>query len=313
LDNSAFKYRYLQHEGAQQAAGLRLVIVGEVLWDRFPDSASLGGAPLNVAVHLKRLRHEPLLISAVGNDPPGEKAKHAITGLGLDTTLLQSTSQYPTGSATVRLGANGDVSFAIGRPAAYDAVTLSDDAVRQLVEWSPDWIYYGTLFPSSAQPREVLQRVWAALPDAVRFYDLNLRPGYEAPALVDLLLQHADVVKLNEREMQFLHEHLALPAEPESFCRAAAEHYACRAICVTFGARGCALLLDGEYVTAPGFPIDVADPVGAGDAFAATLIHGIVSKWSIASIVRFANHAGAQVAASPGAIPEWSSVEVLPR
>lgn len=283
------------------------MVVGEVLWDRFPDSARLGGAPLNVAVHLKRLRHDPLLVSAVGADALGEKAKQAITALGLNTRLLQSTDQHPTGSATVRLGAKGDTSFAIERPAAYDAVVLSDATLGGIGSWNPAWIYYGTLFPSSAQPRSVLHRLLKAAPNAARFYDLNLRPGFESPALVDELLRLADVVKVNERELQFLHERLHLPADPEVFCRVGAERYGWRAACVTLGARGCVLRLGGAEVAAAGFQVDVADPVGAGDAFAAALIHGIASDWPVASITRFANHAGAQVAATPGAIPDWST------
>jgi fructokinase len=313
LDNIDFIHRYLQHDDTPQAAGVRLVLVGEVLWDRFPDSSRLGGAPLNVAVHLKRLGHNPLLVSAVGADALGEKAKQAITALGLDTRLLQSTDQHPTGSATVRFDAEGDTSFAIERPAAYDAVALSDATLGGIGSWDPAWIYYGTLFPSSAQPRSVLHRLLNAVPNAARFYDLNLRPGFESPALVDELLRLADVVKVNERELQFLHEHLHLPDEPEGFCRVGAERYAWRAACVTLGARGCVLRLGGAELAAAGFQVDVADPVGAGDAFAAALIHGIASDWPVASITRFANHAGAQVAATPGAIPDWSTEEAFPR
>jgi len=84
-------------------AGERALVVGEVLWDRFPDSARLGGAPLNFAVHLKRLGHDPLLVSAVGADAPGEKARSAIASLGLDTTFVQSTDRFKTGSALVRI------------------------------------------------------------------------------------------------------------------------------------------------------------------------------------------------------------------
>jgi fructokinase len=304
LANRTSTYRYLQHNDTPQAAGLRLVVVGEVLWDRFPDSAHLGGAPLNVAVHLKRLGHDPLLVSAVGADALGEKARQAIMALGLDTRLLQSTDQHPTGSATVRLGADGDTSFAIERPAAYDAVALSEADLGDIGSWNPAWIYYGTLFPSFAQPRSVLHRLLKAAPHAARFYDLNLRPGFESPALVDELLRLADVVKVNERELQFLHEHLHLPADPEGFCGAGTERYGWRAACVTLGARGCVLRLGGAELAGPGFEVDVADPVGAGDAFAAALIHGIASDWPVASIARFANHAGAQVAATPGAIPD---------
>jgi len=72
------------------------------------------------------------------------------------------------------------------------------------------------------------------------------------------------------------------------------------------------LRLGSAQLAAAGFQVVVADPVGAGDAFAAALIHGIASDWPIASITRFANHAGAQVAATPGAIPDWSTEEALP-
>jgi len=196
--------------------------------------------------------------------------------------------------------------FTIERPAAYDAVQLSDRCIEQIVTWRPGWLYYGTLFPSSAPARAVLQQLLEALPRTTRFYDLNLRPGFESPALVDELLRTADVVKLNERELQFAHEHLGLPCDPEGFCRTGAERYGWRAACVTFGARGCALRIGGAYADTPGFEVNVADPVGAGDAFAAAFVHGIVSNWPVERVAMAANRLGADVAASPGAIPGWN-------
>ena len=71
--------------------------------------------------------------------------------------------------------------------------------------WNPTWLYYGTLFPSlRTAPDASCASCWTRLPDAARFYDLNLRPGFESPELVDDLLRRADVVKLNERELQFV-------------------------------------------------------------------------------------------------------------
>ena len=306
LDNRALDNLYLHDDGEPGAGGTRALVVGEVLWDLFPDSERLGGAALNFAVHLKRLRHDPRLLSAVGDDARGKKAAAAIVTLGLDTSLLQSTDRYTTGSATVRVGPGDDTSFTIERPAAYDAVELPEAAVTKIVRWNPAWIYFGTLFPSGIQPRRVLDRLLDVVPDAARFYDLNLRPGFESPALVDELLRTADVVKANERELRFLHQHLNLPADPEGFCRAGSERYTWRAACVTLGARGCALFLDGNYVEAPGCPVDVADPVGAGDAFAAAFVHGIVSHWPAIRVAGFANHVGAQAVGARGAIPDAS-------
>ena len=291
------------HSRALEAERSFALVVGEVLWDQFPDSTRLGGAPLNFAVHLRRFGHSPLLVSAVGTDRLGEDARSAIAAFGLETTGLQSTSRFQTGTAVVSLGPGEQTSFSIARPAAYDAIELYDGDVRQLLVRDPAWFYYGTLFPSSPRAKCVLRQLLAAAPNATRFYDMNLRPGFEAPELVRELLEHADVVKLNERELHFAHEHLQLPLAPEAFCRAGSKQYGWTAACVTFGSRGCAMLVGDDFVSSPGVPVRVADPVGAGDAFAAAFVHGLASKWTAERIAAFANHTGASVAGTQGAIP----------
>ena len=72
---------------------------------------------------------------------------------------------------------------------------------------------------------------------------------------------------------------------------------------MTLGARGCALLANDDFVEAPGVRVIVVDTVGAGDAFAAALVHGLAAGWPAARIADFANRAGAAVAAVRGAIP----------
>jgi len=302
--NNAAHHLSLQDDGVQAVDGGRVLVVGEVLWDRFPTSTRLGGAPLNFAVHLKRLKHRPLLVSGLGADSPGEQARRAIQALGLDATLIQSTDRFGTGNATVHMGPSGQPSFMIERPAAYDAVELSREITSQLIDWNPTWLYYGTLFPSYPRSRDLLFELLRALPHATRFYDLNVRPGFDRPDLVEKLLRSAQVVKLNESELQFVHECIGLPADPEGFCRVGAERHQWRAACVTLGARGCAMLVSGEYVQADGFPVDVADTVGAGDAFAAAFLHGLISNWPATKIADFSNRIGAFVASIHGAIPE---------
>src|SRR5439155_10423550 len=97
--NSSNLYLHLASNHARQ----RVLVVGEVLWDLFPDSVRLGGAALNFAAHTKRLQHQPLLISAVGRDELGEEAARAITTLGLDTSFLQITERFKTVTASVVL------------------------------------------------------------------------------------------------------------------------------------------------------------------------------------------------------------------
>jgi fructokinase len=126
----------------------RALVVGEVLWDRFPDAARLGGAPLNFAAQLQRLGHTARLVSAVGADAAGDDAMRMIRGLGLDITWVQSTPRFGTGSATVGVRPSGEPLFTIERPAAYDAVELTDSEIAQICGWKPSWLYHGTLFPS---------------------------------------------------------------------------------------------------------------------------------------------------------------------
>jgi fructokinase len=124
--------------------------------------------------------------------------------------------------------------------------------------------------------------------------------------LVTRLLRNADAVKLNEEEFEPVQDFTGLRSAAESFCREGAARYGWQAAGVTFASRGCAILFQDDYVEAKGHCVDVADPVGPGDAFAAAFMHGLISKWPAAAIAAFANRVGALVASSPGAIPVWT-------
>jgi fructokinase len=288
---------------------LGVVAVGEVLWDIFPHSSRLGGAPLNFGVHAKRLGHEVCLISAVGVDDLGRQAVEMIDALQIDTAFLQATPEFPTGTATVELIPGDKTLFNIHRPAAYDAIRLSDSDIEKLSRRAPGWLYYGTLFAATNQGRTTLERLLNTLDEAVKFYDVNLRPGCDSPALVNQLLEWADVVKLNEEELHRVHDFTGLPLAYERFCSEVAVRYGLKAVAVTLGGRGCAILVNGRYVEAAGAPVDVADPVGAGDAFAAAFMHGLSLNWAAGDIAAFANRVGGLVASRDGAIPDWTLEE----
>ena len=287
----------------------RVVVLGEILWDLFADSTRLGGAPLNFAAHTRRLGCEALLISAVGDDDLGVQARQSVRNLGLDASMVQTTSRWSTGTAHVNLETPGHPTFRITRPAAYDAVQITEEQIGRLTAWNPGWLYYGTLFPSTPEGKLTLVRLLRALPQAIPFYDINLRPGFESPELVLELLALAGVVKVNEAELHAASRFSGLPPTVEAFCRQGADRYGWKAVCVTKGAGGCAILAGGEFAVANGYPIEVADTVGAGDAFAAALLHGLNQQWPVDEIASFANRVGALVASRAGAIPDWNLAE----
>ena len=298
--------------GARIAPPERVLALGEILWDVFRDSTRLGGAPLNFTVNVSRMGHEAILISALGDDPPGRSAKETIEAFGLDTRFIGTAPQFPTGSAFVQTEPTGRTEFRIQRPAAYDAVRLSQDDLHWLAAWRPGWLYYGTLFSSTDYSRNLLQELVDLLPEAKRFYDINLRPECYSEEQVRALLSLANVVKLNETEMELAAEFAGLPdSSIEAFCRAGSARYGWQAACVTLGARGCGVWSDGTYAEAEGCRVEVVDTVGAGDGFAAAFLHGLSRRWPADQIAEFANRIGAGIASSPGAIPDWNWNQVL--
>ena len=154
-------------------------------------------------------------------------------------------------------------------------------------------------------------RLLKALPRVRSFYDINLREGHWNLPLVQRLSRLATIIKLNDTEAEVLFS-LAFPAEPFSldrFCMHWSSTYNVGTICVTLGAKGCAIYRQATLHHFPGFSVSVADTVGAGDAFAAGFLHGL--GWRMESQVMFANALGAIVASRPGATPFWTVDECL--
>jgi fructokinase len=289
---------------------LRIVSIGEVLWDVIGDKEYLGGAALNFSAHAARLGHEVFFVSAVGKDERGGRVLERMTQLGLSTRFVRAIDAYPTGIVTVELNDSGVPKFTLHHPAAYDAPQLSDTEIGQLLSPPPDWLYFGTLFQMSPQAKELTYRLIDSHCGARLLFDVNLRKdSYTAP-LVRELMGRAQVVKLNEDEALEIDKMFGRPARSiEHFCRAYLEEFAWQAVCVTRGENGCAMLLDDEYVEARGYRVAAKDTVGAGDAFAAAFIHGLSLNWPALQIADFANRVAALVASRPGGTPHWTLAE----
>ncbi len=284
---------------------MQLASLGEILWDLIDGQELLGGATFNFSVQLSRLRHDVSFISAVGDDDRGRRALEAASQLGLSTKFIRTVKDAPTGTVSVTVDAQGQPTYVLHRPAAYDFAALPPLPV------SPEWIYHGTLQFVEPRMLALLRDLFVRYPDARRFYDINLRKdSYTAPLVMELLA-HADVVKLNDDELSRVQQMAGTShASIETFCRDYAARFDWEAVCVTLGDRGCAILKGDEYVEVSAVPVSVVDTVGAGDAFAAAFLHGLNSGWSPAKIGGFANRLGALVASRAGGVPEWSWSEL---
>ena len=294
---------------------MRILSVGEVLWDVFPEQELLGGAPLNFAINAVRLGDASALVSAVGDDERGRRLQQAIASAGVNGHYCRTLPGVLTGSALVGKSPAGEPTFAFPRPAAFDSLSLSDEEMGEMREaLNPDWLYFGTLVQTNEQVETTTRRLCEQLPGARAFYDLNLRPGCWNFPLVERLSALASVVKLNESEARTLGTSAGLSDKSftlEAFCQRWSQRFDLDAICVTLGPGGCLVYQAGRAHTVPGFPVAVQDTVGAGDAFAAAFLHGLHRCWPVPETARFANALGSIVASRSGATPHWSLDECL--
>jgi fructokinase len=230
--------------------------------------------------------------------------------LGLTTEYLSVDKDHQTGTASVALATDGQPKFVLHRPAAYDFPQLTRLQCEQLFSRPVDWIYFGTLHQIYPQARQLTADLLNRASSARSFYDVNLRTDGYTPALIQELMSRATIVKLNHEEVEAIaHMFDTRHGSLEEFCRNYSDLYKWTGVCVTRGSLGCAVLLDGQYIDASGYPVQVLDTVGAGDAFAAAFLHGLGKGWPTSAIADFANRVGALVANRRGAIPDWTIAE----
>ncbi len=255
----------------------RPVIFGEVLFDHFPDgSVVLGGAPFNVAWHLRAFGLDPLFISRVGDDPPGRRIRAAMRDWGMDTAGLQLDSSHETGTVRVRI-TDGQPSFDIVAGRAYDFI---DGGAIPPIEASV--LYHGSLALRDAVSDQALQSLKQRLA-APTFVDVNLRPPWWQRDKVLALLREARWVKLSEDELaQLVPGETGLEAQADALLGMGSLEL----IIVTRGSAGAlARTEDQSLEIAPAAGIHVVDAVGAGDAFASVLILGLSLDWALSDIL----------------------------
>jgi len=269
---------------------VRPLIFGEVLFDRFPDGTSvLGGAPFNVAWHLRGFGLDPLLISRIGEDARGREITQAMDQWGLDARGIQIDANRPTGIVEVTLGA-GQHTFSILPDQAYDFI--DPHRARDASSGSDlGLVYHGTLALRSPASRTALEAVRDAAEGTPVFLDVNLRdPWWRSVDLPELCAQ-ARWLKLNEDELDRISRSLGMRSRRlEERAARLLDRFDLELLVVTRGARGAtAWAANGEVETVqPEMSTDVVDTVGAGDAFTAVLLYGLIRDWTLPKTLRFA-------------------------
>ncbi len=285
-----------------------ILCVGEVLWDALPEGLFLGGAPFNVACHLRAAGLAVAMVSRLGEDRLGEEALRRATRYGVGIDLIQSDPVLPTGFVRVTVDPAGNPAYEIVEPAAWDAIVATGALVARAAEARA--IVFGSLAQRHAISRATIERLWDG--DATMVFDVNLRPPYDDKEVVRRSLRRADVVKLSEQEMAQVTEWFDLPNDSREGVAGLADTFACPIVCLTRGSEGAALWNEGRWTEHPGYKVEVRDTVGAGDAFLAVLLAGLFSGGADAALLQHANLIGAYVATQYGAVPADQEAAIAP-
>lgn len=285
-----------------------LLCFGEILWDFLPAGLFPGGAPFNVAYHLHRQGADVTVVSAAGRDVLGAELRRRVSGWGLDPAGIAEIADLPTGYVRATLSARGDATYEIVTDVAWDRIPLPASALDRAR--SARGLIFGSLALRALPNRQSLKDLLAALPrEAWRVFDVNLRSPFDDPALVWQLATGATLLKLNATEAARLAAAAAeSPGREEADARALATRTGCPLVCITAGERGAGLLQDGRWHWEPGRPVQVADTVGAGDAFLAALVlHLLREPGAPATALAHACRIGEWVASRHGATPEYQA------
>ena len=302
----------------------RVAVLGEALVDRFPDADVIGGAPFNVARNLALFGAAPVMITRIGADALGDTILADLARFGMDRRGLQFDPVRATGTVTVHMSGTHH-RFEIGADSAWDHIDAAE-AVRVVHEIAPAVTYFGTLAQRGAVSRAAIHASLGAS-NALPFLDLNLRDGPDNRALAEDSLTRARLVKVNDEELDQLIAWFVRPGQlsprwGDSALRAAVEALATRfdlqRLTITRGGEGWACLdctqggaqgwLEG---TAPA--VTVRDTVGAGDAFAAVLLLGVLRGWPLRTTLQRAGEHASAVCGIAGAVDPASGIYAAAR
>ena len=278
-----------------------VVCFGEVLWDILPSGPLPGGAPMNVAYHLKKLGTNPALITKIGADKYGEDLVNILNKSGVSTEFFYVDFEHPTGLVYANLNDHQEVVYDIVYPSAWDFIELKDE-MKSLVE-DAEYFVYGSLTSRNKVSRDALNQLLEAAKTKV--LDINLRPPHFHRSDVEHLLQHADVLKMNIIELELITGWFSHFQTTEDRIKLMQDQFKIDTLIVTMGGDGALVHHQGTNYYHNGFKVEVADTIGSGDSFLAGFLHQLLNGATVEEALVFASGIGAFIATQAGACPNY--------
>jgi fructokinase len=282
----------------------QVLCYGEVLWDTFDKEKKAGGAPMNVALHLVQQGVNASMVSRVGNDALGNELVSFLKKNNLYSDLVQTDDKLPTCKVTVKLDENQQATYTIPKPVSWDNIRAEEPLLRKIK--TAQVIVFGSLACRTQTSRNTLLNLFEN--KLLKIFDVNLRAPHYELSTIETLAAMADVIKMNEEEANLLIGINDSPLREKVI--EFQKKFHCQTICVTRGENGAMIWHDDKFYEHPGFTVQVEDTVGAGDAFLATFIAGLLNNQPMDKVLETACAIGAFVTSRRGANPVYDEAEI---
>lgn len=284
-----------------------VVIFGEMLWDCLPTGPVAGGAPMNVALNLHQLSLQSRLISAVGADQDGQNLLDFLKSFNLPLDLIQVKKDKETSKVLVDTADPENIKYTIVSPVAWDYIEWSTELDKAVEE--ADAFVFGTL---GVRNQESLKTLLQLLHHpTLRIFDANLRPPFYDFEVIETLLGFADILKINEDELEVFADYFKTEPTIEGLCTYLDQHFPMEIICITRGAKGAVLYQKGKLIEHPGYKVKFQDSIGAGDAFLSGFVKTYLEEKAPEEILDFACKMGGYVATQKGGTPRYTEADIL--
>lgn len=279
----------------------KIIGLGEILWDMLPTGKQLGGAPANFAYHVCRLGGNGWAVSAISDDELGREIKSTLSAKKLNT-ILEEVNE-PTGTVQVTLNAAGVPTYDITEGVAWDHIPFTERIGDLAKETSA--VCFGTLAQRSLESRATIHEFIENMPaGSLKVYDINLRQNYYDEKIISDSLRLADILKINDEELDIVSKMLSLSGTQEERCRAISRAFNLKFVILTKGGDGSEVVLEDKvHISRPG-KIDIVDTVGAGDSFTAAFILAYLRGESLEKAHTLATEVSSYVCTKAGAMPE---------
>lgn len=284
----------------------KVVCFGEVLWDILPGGAVPGGAPMNVAYHLHKLKKNPALITSIGVDEKGKELIKIFTDYGVCIDFFQTNKNYETGKVFAQPNEHNEMVYDIVKPSAWDFIEWKNEMEALVADAT--FFVFGSLAARNDVSKKTLMKLLESAKTKV--VDINLRAPHFTKKIVEELLTKADLLKLNLAELELISDWFSKYKNIDDRVHSISDKFKIENMVVTLGGDGAKLYYNGNAYTQNGFKVTVADTVGSGDAFLAGLLAKLLDNASPADALEFASRMGAFVATQKGGCPSYDMKQV---